>query len=293
MRIGLCGTGKMGSAMVLRLLEMGQAVTVWNRDAAKCAPLVAAGASQAASPAELAAASDIILTILLNDAAVDSVFRGPAGIFSAPIAGKLIVEMSTLRPATTEALAADARAHQAGCLDCPVSGSVLPAREGKLFALVGGADGDVARARPILELLCRRIEHVGTNGAGARMKLAVNLPLMVYWQTLGEALALIQPLGLDPDRTMDILSDTSGAPAAIKGRGAMIAAGLAGAPPSSSSFDVSAAYKDLVTMVETGQAMGLKMASTSVARDAFASAVQAGLAGVDATQVTVRTAQGV
>jgi len=170
---------------------------------------------------------------------------------------------------------------------------VLPAREGKLFALVGGADGDVARARPILELLCRRIEHVGTNGAGARMKLAVNLPLMVYWQTLGEALALIQPLGLDPDRTMDILSDTSGAPAAIKGRGAMIAAGLAGAPPSSSSFDVSAAYKDLVTMVETGQAMGLKMASTSVARDAFASAVQAGLAGVDATQVTVRTAQGV
>ena len=84
-----------------------------------------------------------------------------------------------------------------------------PARDGKLFGLVGGDDADVARLRPVLDQLCRRVEHVGPVGSGARLKLAINLPLLVYWQSLGEALALCKPLNLPPERLVDIMADTS------------------------------------------------------------------------------------
>ena len=86
----------------------------------------------------------------------------------------------------------------AAFVECPVGGSTGPAREGKLFGLVGGAPADIARAMPVLEQLCRRIEHIGALGSGATMKLAVNLPLLVYWQALGEALAICKPLNLPP-----------------------------------------------------------------------------------------------
>ena len=292
MTIGLCGTGKMGAAMVLRLLDCGQKVMVWNRDGAKCAPLVAAGAVQAATPAELAGACDSIITILLNDDAVNTVFRGTDGILSAPLGGRVVIEMSTLRPATIEALAGDVHGAGGRFVECPVGGSVQPAREGKLLGLVGGSDEDVATARPLLEMMCRRVEHVGPNGAGSRMKLAVNLPLMVYWRALGEALALVRPLGLDPARLMDIMTDTSGAPAGLRGRAGAIAAGLGGAAPTASAFDVSAAYKDLVTMVETGRAMGQDMSVSAAALDAFREAMESGLAAADASRLAVLTARG-
>ena len=292
MTIGLCGTGKMGAAMVLRLLDCGQKVMVWNRDGAKCAPLVAAGAVQAATPAELAAACDSIITILLNDDAVNTVFRGTDGILSAPLGGRVVIEMSTLRPATIEALAGDVHGAGGRFVECPVGGSVQPAREGKLLGLVGGSDEDVATARPLLEMMCRRVEHVGPNGAGSRMKLAVNLPLMVYWRALGEALALVRPLGLDPARLMDIMTDTSGAPAGLRGRARAIAAGLGGAAPTASAFDVSAAYKDLVTMVETGRAMGQDMSVSAAALDSFRQAMESGLAAADASRLAVLTARG-
>jgi 3-hydroxyisobutyrate dehydrogenase len=114
------------------------------------------------------------------------------------IQGKLFIEMSTVRPQTEKQLAAKARALGAAFIDCPVGGTVGPAREGKLLGFVGGDADDVARARPLLEQMCRRVEHVGPVGSGASMKLAINLPLLVYWQALGEALLLCKPLGLDP-----------------------------------------------------------------------------------------------
>src|SRR5205085_3688357 len=136
----------------------------------------------------------------------------------------------TVRPDTMLSIGT-AVASQAGAfVECPVGGSTAPAKEGKLFGLAGGAKADVARAMPLLEQLCRRIEHVGELGAGATMKLAVNLPLLVYWQALGEALAICQPLNLPPDRLIDILSDTAGTPTAMKGRGGGIAKVLGGAP---------------------------------------------------------------
>src|SRR5207247_10781431 len=119
-------------------------------------------------------------------------------------------------------------------------GTVGPAREGKLFGFVGGESADVARARPLLEKMCRRIEHVGPVGAGASMKLAINLPLLVFWQAFGEALALCRSLGLGPARLVDIFADTSGGPNVLKGRGAVLAAALQGQDTGPITVDIEA-----------------------------------------------------
>src|SRR5262249_53750543 len=263
MNIGICGMGKMGSAIAQRLLSLGQKVTVWNRNPAKAAPLVDLGAIAATTPADLAAQSEAIITMLLNDAALDSVYRGPGGLLSGDIKGKLFIEMSTVLPKTQEAIGAAVTAKGADYCECPVGGTVGPAREGKLLGLTGGTDASVARARPVLEQLCRRIEHVGPVGSGAKLKLAVNLPLLVYWQASGESLALCQSLNLPPDRLIDILSDTSGTPAAMKARGAAIGKLLAGEDIGAPSFDISAARKDLSTMVAFGQETGATLPVTS------------------------------
>ena len=223
MKVGVCGTGRMGSSIAQRLMAVGHDVAVWNRDVAKTKSLVDAGAKLFASPAELVEGCETIIVMLLNDAATEAVYRGPKGILSGKLASKLLIDMSTLRPDTMQAIGTAVTQQGGVFVECPVGGSTAPAREGKLFGLVGGAPDAVGRAMPLLEQMCRRIEHVGGLGAGATMKLAVNLPLLVYWQALGEALTLCEPLMLAPDRLIDILSDTAGTPTAMKGRGAVIA----------------------------------------------------------------------
>src|SRR5262245_12714424 len=216
MQIGIAGIGKMGAAIAQRLLEVGHKVTVWNRSADKLKPVTDAGATAAASPAELASQSEAVITLLTDAAAIDAVYHEGSGLLAGDVRGKLFIEMSTVQPATEVALAEKARANGAAFVECPVGGSTGPARQGKLIGLMGGEPADAARAKPILEQLCRRLEHCGPVGSGAVMKLTINMPLMIYWQALGEALALCRPLGLDPARIMDLLSDTSGGPNVLK-----------------------------------------------------------------------------
>ena len=290
MKIGVCGTGKMGSAIAQRLKSVGHDVAVWNRDRRKTAPLEAAGMRVAASPAELVRDCEATITMVLDDRALDAVYRGDNGIFGAHGEGKLAIDMSTVLPATEEAIAGDAKAKGFAFVECPVGGTVGPARDGKLFGLVGGAEADVARARPLLEQLCRRIEHVGPAGAGARLKLAVNLPLLVYWQALGEAFALCKPLGLPAERLVDIMADTSGTAAAMKLRAADMARALAGQLPAAASFDVRAARKDLATMTAYARTLGLELPAAGAALASFSEAADAGLADEDAISVTARWA---
>src|ERR1017187_217012 len=187
MKIGVCGTGRMGSAIAQRLMSVGHEVGVWNRNSAKTMPLVDAGAKLFASPAELVEDSEVTIVMLLNDAATEAVYNAPSGILAAKLTGKLVIDMSTIRPETMKSNGASALQRGTAFVESPVGGSTAPAKEGKLLGLVGCSKADVARAMPILEQLCRRIEHVGDIGAGSMMKLAVNLPLLVYWQALGEA----------------------------------------------------------------------------------------------------------
>jgi 3-hydroxyisobutyrate dehydrogenase len=291
MKIGVCGTGRMGSSIARRLMSVGHDVAVWNRNPAKMVPLTEAGARAFASPAELVENCEAVIVMLLNDTASDAVYRGPNGILNAALEGRLVIDMSTVRPDTMRAVGISISQQGAAFVECPVGGSVGPAKEGKLFALAGGEQADIARARPVLEQLCRRIEHVGPLGSGATMKLAINLPLLVYWQALGEALAICKPLNLSPDRLIDILSDTAGTPTAMKGRGAVIAKVLGGEPPGEAAFSLSAAKKDLATAVQFARSFQAELPVAASALACFEKAEAEGLGDTDATTVATRWPQ--
>ncbi|MFL6692188.1 MAG: NAD(P)-dependent oxidoreductase, partial [Ramlibacter sp.] len=220
---------------------------------------------------------------------IAAAYDGPHGALSAPVAGKLFIEMSTVRPATQVALAQRVRARQAALVECPVGGTVGPARDGKLLGLAGGDAADVERARPLLAQMCRRVEHVGAVGAGASMKLAINLPLLVYWQALAEAVSLARPAGLDPARLMDILADTSGAPAILKLRGGAIASSLAGVNLGPAHFDIDTIRKDLRTMVDEAQSLGAGLPTAQAALTAFDAAAADGLGNRDGAELAAWT----
>src|SRR5256886_10193625 len=212
MKIGMAGTGRMGAAIAQRLAGRGHQVRVWNRTADRARAL---GLEVADSATRLAEVSETLISILTDAAAIESVY---GQLLAGDVKGKLFIEMSTVRPETEKRLAEKVRAKGAALVECPVGGTVGPAKEGKLFGFAGGEAADVARARPLLDQLCRRVEHVGPVGAGAAMKLAINLPLLVFWQAFGEALALCRSLGLDSARIVDIFADTSGGPHVLKER---------------------------------------------------------------------------
>jgi len=281
MKIGMAGTGRMGAAIAGRLLGLGHDVAVWNRTAAKTRALAAAGATVAKTPAQLASASDVVMTILTDAAAIQVVYLGKNGLLSGKVAGKLFVEMSTVNSETERALAEKVRAKGGAFIDCPVGGTVGPASQGQLFAFVGGAPADVARIRLILEQLCRRIEHVGPVGSGATLKLTANLLTQVFWQSLGEALSLSQPLGIDPVRLMDIMSDMSGAPRVLHHRAGDIAGTLGGREISPVNFDIDSVRKDLRAIVAEAAANGRRLPVTERVLECFDQASRDGLGGKD------------
>ncbi|MGC2777623.1 MAG: NAD(P)-dependent oxidoreductase [Bradyrhizobium sp.] len=286
MHIGIAGLGRMGAAIAGRLMECGNTVTVWNRSAAKVFPLAAAGAFIAESPAEVAGRAETIITILTDAAAIDAVYLGPSGLLSADIAGKLFIEMSTVRPEHEVALAAKMREKGAYFVECPVSGTIGPARQGKLIGLVGADGPDAERAKPILDQLCRRIEHCGPVGAGALVKLAINLPLMIYWQALGESLALCRPLGLDPARLIDLLADTGGGTNVLKTRGPAITKIIKGEDAGPVTFDLDGGRKDLRAMLSQGEALGIDLPLVETTLRCFEEATRHGLGGGEGAELS-------
>jgi 3-hydroxyisobutyrate dehydrogenase len=285
MKVGVAGLGKMGAAIAERLLEVGHDVTVWNRSADKTKPLAAAGASVAATPAALAQASEAIITILTNAAAIDAVYHGADGLLAGDVGGKLFIEMSTVQPATEVALAAKVRAKGAAFVECPVGGSVGPARQGQLVGLMGGEADDVGRALPLLKQMCRRIDHCGPIGAGATVKLAINLPLMISWQAFGEALALCRDTGMKPDQLVNLFSDISATTTVFKMRGPILAAMLEGRDQSPAAFTIDSAVKDLRTMVAEGRERGMELPLVERAAACFEEAQQRGWGPRDTTSI--------
>jgi 3-hydroxyisobutyrate dehydrogenase len=279
-KIGFAGLGKMGAAMAPRFLEAGYPVGVWNRTADKAQPLIGGGAELAESPRRLAAGADVIISMLSDDAAVRHVFEGPEGFLYADVQGKLFIEMSTLRPTTVTALAARARARGAGFVDAPVSGTVAPAKAGKLFALVGGSEGDVSRARPFLDVLSRRVVHAGPTGCGAMLKLVVNLPLALYWVSLAEAMAMGRHGGLAPELMLETIQDSSAALAVLPLKAPSILAEEAEA-----AFDVSNMQKDMLSMLETASRLGVPMPASAAALAEYSAVCAAGLGSADAVAV--------
>jgi len=287
MHIGIAGTGKMGTALGKRLLATGHQLTVWNRTPERARELTDLGAVLADSPKDLANKVEAVITMLTDGPALDQVYFGTDGLLSGPVDDQLMIDMSTVSPAKQQDIGARVAAAGAAYLECPVGGSVGPAQEGKLLGFAGGRAEDLARARPLLETLCRRVEHVGPLGSGATMKLAINLPLMVYWQTLGEALSLVQGLDIDPERVIDILSETSGAPNMLKIRGPMIAQALAGQPNPKVTVNIATMRKDLRAMLDQATLSQYQLPLTALALECFDRAAEGGLDAADCTQLPV------
>jgi 3-hydroxyisobutyrate dehydrogenase len=287
MQIGVAGLGAMGGAIAAGLLEVGHQVTVWNRTAAKTAPLAEAGAKVVASPAAVAAASEAIITILTDGAAIDAVYHGPSGLLSGDVTGKLFIEMSTVPPAVETTLAPKVRGKGATFVECPVGGSTAPARQGKLLGLMGAEPADAARAKPILDQLCRKVEHCGVVGAGSSMKLAINLPLMVGWQAYAEAFTLVRDVGWEPKRLLDLFVESNGANNGFKLRADMIVAMMENRDPGPTTFSIANAVKDLKTMIATGAAKGADMPAAKAALAALEEANNKGFGARDASRQTV------
>jgi len=287
MDIGLVGTGRMGAAMGERLVDVGHRLTVWNRSADKAAKLVARGAVLAASPAAVAAAAEITLTILTDAKAIEAVYDGPKGLLTANVSGKLLVDMSTVAPETIRVLAGRVRAKGGAFLECPVGGTVGPARDGKLLGMAGGSAEDFARAKPLLDQLCRRVDLLGPNGAGSAMKLAINLPLAVYWEALGEAVSLVRDVGIAPEKLIEIMTDSSGGANALKNRAPKLVAALKEGPKPEVGFDIDGMRKDLRTMLAVARAMGVELPVSAKALECYDAAASAGWGGRDSSSMVV------
>ena len=271
MRVAIAGLGRMGRAFAAKIAGDDIAVTIWNRTAGPTGAF-----PQAATPAALVAATDIILSSLTDDAAVDAVYGGPEGLLSGPVAGRLFVEMSTIRPETVQAIAARAEALGARLIDAPVAGGPAVVAAGQSLAFVGGAPEDIERARPVLDRFCRKIAPMGPVGSGTVMKLVANLPIGVYFQALAEGLALGQSHGLDLEAMLGVMVDSPGALAALPRK---IPAILG--QPGDVPFDIAGVRKDLLAMTAACHRAGVPAPAATGALSAYAGATAAGWGAKD------------
>jgi 3-hydroxyisobutyrate dehydrogenase len=278
-KVGLVGLGRMGSAIAQRLGERGCGVIAWDQNS-KAMAAQGNRVHAVGSPRAVAESADVVLSIITEDKGVRRVFTGADGFLAANVAGKLFVEMSTLQPATHRELAPQVAAGGARLIDSPVLGSIPTVREGKLVALVGGEADDVARARSVLDHLTRRVAHLGPNGAGCAMKLAVNLGMAVYLQALAESLALGTSEGLGIDQMLDIFSDAVTATPWLKGKLPVLRG-----EPSDITLDIRTMRKDVLSAIATGARNGVAMPATSGALASLAAAVAGGWGEKDLAEV--------
>ena len=205
--IGFIGLGLMGRPMALNLRKKGFPLVVHSRSPAPVQALVDAGAAAADSPAEVAAEADVVITMLPDSPDVQLVLAGPHGVFGAVRKGAVLVDMSTISPALTRELAAQAGARGATMLDAPVSGGEIGAIDGTLSIMVGGSAEALERVRPVLEAMGRpdRIVHIGESGAGQIAKMCNQMAIATALAGVSEAFALARKAGVDPARVRQAL----------------------------------------------------------------------------------------
>lgn len=205
--LGFAGIGLMGLPMCRRLLAAGYPLAVWNRNPEKCAPLVAAGARQVATPAQLCEHADLVLLCLANTEVVRDVVFGPEGIAEGARAGQLLLDLSSLEPSATREMAAElARSRGMAWVDAPVSGGTPGAEAGSLAIMVGGAPADVERVRPVLLALGQRVTHMGAVGAGQVTKACNQMIVACNALVIAEVVALAERSGVDAKRIAEALA---------------------------------------------------------------------------------------
>jgi 3-hydroxyisobutyrate dehydrogenase-like beta-hydroxyacid dehydrogenase len=276
-KIAFLGLGNMGTPMATRLLDAGHDVIVWNRTQQRTAPLAAAGAGVAASPAAAGAGVEFAITMLATPDALDDVLFGSDGLAARLSPGQTWIDMSTVGP---EAFRSAATRLPSGvaAVDAPVRGSIPEATSGQLHVYVGASDEEFERVRPVLEIL-GDVHHVGPAGAGAAMKLVVNTTLTASIVALGEALALGRALGLDGSTMLDVLADSSVGPT-VRAKRASIEIGHY-----SPSFKLSLAAKDMHLAVDASEHAGLRLNTAETVRRWLDEAAAQGAADLDFSAV--------
>jgi len=276
MKIGVVGLGRMGAAISQRLREQGFDVAGWDQNDKANEAAAGSGLRIAANARVVAADSDIVISIVTEDHGVRHIFTGSQGFLSGDVAGKLFIEMSTLQPMTGRALAPLVEGEGARLIESPVLGTIPQVKDGKLVALIGGAADDLERARPLLEKMTRRIVHMGPNGSGYAMKLAVNLGLGSYIQALSESLALGAKQGLTIDQMLDVLQEAPYASGWLKSKIGVLKGGTA-----EMTLDIRTLRKDIMSAVATGALSGVPMPQTSGTLAALSAAVANGYGSGD------------
>jgi 3-hydroxyisobutyrate dehydrogenase-like beta-hydroxyacid dehydrogenase len=282
--VGLVGTGRMGSAMAAALRSAGLHVMVQNRTSERAAALAAQqGCELCTSPGEVASKADIVLTMLADDDAVLSVWRGPNGLLAGARPETVLVDLSTVMPDAIRSLEADVRATGAGILDSPVSGSVATATSGQLTLMVGGDAADLERARAALEPLAKTIVHVGPLGSGAAMKLAVNTVIFGLNEAVAEGLVLAEAAGIDRSLAYGVIADSAvGAPYVGYKRAAFVDPE---ATPVAFALDLAA--KDLRLIRELADRVGLELPQSRTNLEMVRSASESIGGGSDFSGVAV------
>ena len=276
MKIGLVGLGRMGRAIYGRLSENGCEVVAWDKDAGAMKAAAERQIRLADSPRAVAAHGDFVISSITEDNGVRAIYRGNDGFLAGDVKGKLFIEMSTLQPRTGRELAPAVEASGGRLIEAPVLGTIPSVRDGKLYAMVGGKPEDLERARPVLEKLTRKIVHMGPNGAGYAMKLAVNLGLAAFIQATAESLALGSREGLTLQQMLDVLSEAPTANGWFASK-----KGLLAGEPADVTLDLKTLRKDIMSAVATGALSGTGMPLSSGVLASLSSAVAHGWGNKD------------
>ena len=205
-KVGFVGLGIMGKPMARNLIAAGHELVVYNRSQEKAEELAEQGAEVAGSPKEIAEQSRVIITMLPDSPELEEVLAGETGVFEGIREGSLVVDMSTISPVVTRQLAEQARKTGAGMLDAPVSGGESGAEEGTLSIMVGGAEEDFERVRPLFEILGQTIVHVGDSGTGQVVKACNQIVVALTIEAVSEALVLGSKGGVEPAKVIEVLS---------------------------------------------------------------------------------------
>jgi 3-hydroxyisobutyrate dehydrogenase-like beta-hydroxyacid dehydrogenase len=260
--VGFVGLGRMGSPMAMNLLKAGFSLAVYARNPARTRALADAGATVASSLAELAGRSDVLVTMVSDSAAVQEIVLGESGLLGGLRPGTVLIDMSTIDPQVSRQVADAVRAHGGFMLDAPVSGSTGLAEQGQLTIMLGGDAAVYEGVRDVLLAMATRITHVGGNGAGASLKLAVNVVGGLTMQALAEGVVLAERAGVAPEVAVDVLSNSALASPFLKYKAAQLLQPLAPA-----AFTSAMMQKDFTLALALARRVGVPMPATAAANE--------------------------
>ena len=270
--LGFIGLGNMGGNMVARLLDKGRNLTGYNRTRSRAQWLVDKGMRWADSPREVTAQAEIIFTMVTNEEALEAVVEGPDGVLAGLNESKVFIDMSTVAPAASRALAERVRGKGSDMLDAPVSGSVATLEQGKLSIMVGGRAETFARVKPVLEDIGPRVTHVGVNGLALVMKIALNLQLAAQMLAFSEGVLLAEKSGIARRAAVDVMLLSAIASPMLHYRGPFIFS-----PPAQGWFDVNMMQKDMLLAMELGRQLNVPLPTTAASNEYLTAARALGM----------------